>query len=514
MLHSRLRSFVALSLAALLTVSSASATWSIVVVNTRTREVCVASATCIPNFNLRRWLPVVRVGQGAGAAQSAVDINGNNREIMWDGFQAGLTPQEILDILAQSSSHQSRQYGIASFAGPAVSFTGSGAGLAATGVTGTVDDLVYAVQGNVLTDDSVVFAAEAALRNTVGDLSQRVMAGMEAARALGGDGRCSCSQSAPTSCGAPPPGFTKSAHTAFIVLARLGDTDGPCNSSLGCADGEYFLRRQFNGGVNDIDPVLELATRVGNWRAALSGIADQQLSVVQAGVQELQADGLSSTFVTVRLVDIDGVPLPAGGHTLSIEPQHTGPEPVLVGPVSDQGDGTYEFELTATTTVGRTAFHITVDDGQGSEVLLWPPLSVNVVAPTDFHTSHFDVSASEGAQVRSIITHPLGAAGTGLSYTVLASLAGTTPGTNLGGVFVPLNQDRLFDITSMGRAQPPVFEDFMGAFGPNGRGQAKFFVSPEIGSVLVGTRVDLLAIYDDGQGGLAVTTGDHFEVLP
>ena len=40
------------------------ATWSIVVLNHKTGEVCVATATCIPNFQIRRYVPVVRVGLG------------------------------------------------------------------------------------------------------------------------------------------------------------------------------------------------------------------------------------------------------------------------------------------------------------------------------------------------------------------------------------------------------------------------------------------------------------------
>ena len=67
------------------------------------------------------------------------------------------------------------------------------------------------------------------------------MAAMEAARAMGGDGRCSCSGSDPDGCGSPPPSFTKSAHTAFVVLARLGNTDGGCGQLDGCAAGNYYL---------------------------------------------------------------------------------------------------------------------------------------------------------------------------------------------------------------------------------------------------------------------------------
>ena len=48
----------------------AAATWSIVCVDMQTGEVCVASATCVPSANLMMWVPLIQVGNGAGAAQS------------------------------------------------------------------------------------------------------------------------------------------------------------------------------------------------------------------------------------------------------------------------------------------------------------------------------------------------------------------------------------------------------------------------------------------------------------
>ena len=54
--------------------------------------------------------------------------------------------------------------------------------------------LKYAIQGNVLTGALVIHQAEQALRTTQGDLSQRLMAAMHAARLAGGDGRCSCNE--------------------------------------------------------------------------------------------------------------------------------------------------------------------------------------------------------------------------------------------------------------------------------------------------------------------------------
>ena len=56
--------FVFLLLVLLTLVPGASATWSIVAVNKRTGEVCIASATCIPRVDLTEWTPVILVGRG------------------------------------------------------------------------------------------------------------------------------------------------------------------------------------------------------------------------------------------------------------------------------------------------------------------------------------------------------------------------------------------------------------------------------------------------------------------
>jgi uncharacterized Ntn-hydrolase superfamily protein len=127
----------------LVLVSQTSATWSIVCVNTKTREVGVSSATCIADFNLRTGVPVVYVGEGAAAAQSFIDMTGNNRRLIYAAFRdTEETPAEILAALAaEDGQHQTRQYGIVNFAGPPVTFTGR-RWTAATGVTGQVGDIL------------------------------------------------------------------------------------------------------------------------------------------------------------------------------------------------------------------------------------------------------------------------------------------------------------------------------------------------------------------------------------
>jgi hypothetical protein len=275
----------------------------------------------------------------------------------------------------------------------------------------------------------------------------------------------------------------------------------------GCAAGDYYLRRVFNGSASDRDPVLELQDRVDLWRADLAGVPDHILTRVTRGAQELVADGLSRTTVHLALHDIDDVPLTIGGHTLTITPQHVGAAPAVAGPVTDHGDGTYTFELTATTDPGRGVWHVTVDDSV-HEVLLWPPLSLESVAPVDFHASWYAVSAAWGADVTFTLREA-----PGRPFQVLGSLSGTSPGTQVGSVLVPLNQDRLFTL-SLGGLGPPVFEGMAGALDGAGRALAVFHLPPDLAWAFVGDTFHFGALWSDTGGGAAFSTTDAFLVYP
>lgn len=219
--------------AAAVAVPDASATWSILIADTRTGEIAVASATCVPNIDLRAETPVLILGVGAATAQSAVDTSGVNRARIFSEFARGTEPQAILDLLAATDGgHDNRQYGMIDATGNTLTYSGISNADFAGGVTGRIeagapgpaDDIVYAVQGNILTGEPVVLAAEDAILNTVGDLAEKLMAAMEAAYSFGGDGRCSCSGVDPTGCGAPPvDGFIKTADVGYMLVGRLGD---------------------------------------------------------------------------------------------------------------------------------------------------------------------------------------------------------------------------------------------------------------------------------------------------
>jgi hypothetical protein len=361
----------------LLAAQPAEATWSIVIVDTETREVAVGSATCLVGFDLEHELPMILVGIGGACAQSMVDVGAINRMRIHDFMLAGLSPEEIIAELAQlDPQHQSRQYGIVDTQGRAATFTGSEAGAFADGVVGSIGTLVYAIQGNVLTGAPVVQLAEQAVRDTPGDLPAKLMAGMEAARSMGGDGRCSCEPADPTGCGAPPESFEKSAHVGFMVVARPGDTDGPCSGATGCAAGDYFMNFNVpNQQMDDFDPVWQLQLLFDAWRAEQVGRPDGVHTRVSFDPPLLPADEPGSTMMTLEVLDWRGQPV--DGELLAIEIAHEDNSDQITAipgePPVHLGGGVFQLALTGNGPEGLDRFRVTIDDGIRPVVLTPSP---------------------------------------------------------------------------------------------------------------------------------------------
>lgn len=474
--HRPARRLGALLALTLLLAPAAPATWSIVVVDVQTGEVGIASATCVSGINLQRYIAVLVPERGAAAAQSLVDESGNNRLLLWNGIQDGLTPEEMLAALAaQDAQHGTRQYGIATRTDAPLTWHGASVGNARHGVAGAAGNLRYAVQGNLLTGPVVVDAAVAALLDTTGDLGQRLMAAMEAARALGGDGRCSCSGFQPTSCGAPPPSFEKSAHVAFVIVARAGDSLGACNPTQGCASGTYYLRLQRSTAWNGPDPVLELQAAYDVWRQGRIGKADHLLSTVESGGAALVADGVSSLEVLVTLRDIAGQPLLGTQPLLQVAPAPGSPPVALPGIVQPLGQGRYRFVVTASDQAGLGALRLVASDATGA-VRLYPDLALRVDPLSELHAGFTAVSAVGGADVP--FTLNLGPAGAGRPYLLLASARGSHPGQVLRGLHLPLNPDPFFAFT-LGQAGGPSLPGSRGFLDAGGRGTARYLATPQ-----------------------------------
>ena len=347
---------------------AAMATWSVVAVDEETQEVGVASATCVPGIDLESLSPTVVVGLGGGAAQFFVDSTGARRLILRDGLLAGLDSDEIMARLIALPNSEFHQNGHARTAGDAATFSGAGSLAHASGVSGQSGTIHYAIQGNLLTGMPVVTMALQALTSTAGALPEKLMAAMESARAMGGDGRCSCPGADPEGCGSPPASFEKSAHVGFLLVARYGDGDDPACNASGCADGDYLLDLNVafqNSG--DQDPVLQLRTLFDAWRRSLEDRPDAVESQVT-----FSASG-SLVELHLELFDWRGQALGAsvaGGITVIHHPDSA--QGHDIGPVIDHGGGTYSVTLTPNGGTGDDLFEIIIDDG--IRPVVFPPL--------------------------------------------------------------------------------------------------------------------------------------------
>ncbi len=443
------------------------ATWSVVAVNLRTREVVVASASCVFQ-DLRVQVPVIVVGRGGGATQYIPDALARNKIIIRDGFLAGSTPQQILARIQTDGpgSLVVRQIGIASIDGFPVGYTGFSVDAGKAHVNGIAGDWAYAIQGNSLTGPEVILNAEAAFLAAEGDGAQRVMAAMEGARVLGGDGRCSCGFVDPTACGVPPDDFEKAATSAFLMVARIGDTDGDCGQP-GCATGDYYLNIR-----SDTGRVPRLAEQVAAFRAAHLGRPDHYTSTARLDRDALPADGQTAGQLVVRLADIAGEALTKGGATVSVAVAE-GPADLVLGPVLDRGDGSYAFEVRAGTLVGLARFEVVADDGV-VRATLYPRPELRLDPVTPLHVGVDTISATSGATLPFTLQD---AAGAGSAFLLVASGSGTEPGLVVGPHHLPLNPDALL-LRSLNRAGTGAFLGSIGRLDGTGRAETTLRLPP------------------------------------
>lgn len=367
-----LRTVVAFLLAMLLPAAMASATWSIVVVDLVTGEVAVVIATCVPYYDLRPIAVVVVPGRGAAAAQASPGATAL-RAMIRNGLLQGTSATQILaQLAANDGGNANRQYGIVGIDSGSATFTGGLAMAWAAGRTGQVGSLVYAIQGNVLAGDAVLNAAEQALLLTPGDLPEKLMAAMEAATAMGGDGRCSCNYQAPTSCGTPPPSFAKASDIALMLVSRPGDLDAPCTDLDGCARGTYWLECNVaDQPPTAPDAVQQLRAQLQNWRLQQLGRADHYRSELAflGGTMQATGDVVMTAEITLR--DANGSPV-GNAATVSVAPVAGTPAGALsVGPVVATSNGTYRVDLTAGFFAHDFELEVVATDATG-RVMLWP----------------------------------------------------------------------------------------------------------------------------------------------
>jgi uncharacterized Ntn-hydrolase superfamily protein len=265
---------ILLLLAVLCLPGSAFATWSVVALDSRTGQIVVASATCVTGANLERRAPpfglrglqaIVVPGKAAAAAQANVDATFANQKLIYAELQKGTEPKEIVRLLSSDPAFPSRQFGIIDMKGRAAGHSGTGNEASSLHLQGQApgEPIYYSIQGNVLANDDVVVEAVKTFIATKGELTDRVMAAMEAADAKGGDRRCTCDTTPKTEA----PCLTKTSHVAYILLAEKTDTN-----KTGYGDGDYAMfisvtERDIKPD-EDGNPVKTLRLRYDAWKKA------------------------------------------------------------------------------------------------------------------------------------------------------------------------------------------------------------------------------------------------------
>jgi len=270
-------SYLATLVLVLLSASPAFATWSVIAVDRGTREVAIASATCVPQaafagFPAKGLMDVQAVvvpGKGVAAAQAGVDRTRQNQRLIFDEIGKGTDPARILDLLKQDPNVEMRQFAIVDVQGRMIGFSGQKNMPVSLSrqdqVPGTA--IFYSVQGNILAGEEVVTAAMTAFAAAAGTLADRVMAAMETADQRGGDRRCTCAT--PPLPAARAACVSKTAHVAYILQADATSTNG---SSVN--DGEYALYVAVTDddilAGEDANPVKTLRLRYDAWKRARS----------------------------------------------------------------------------------------------------------------------------------------------------------------------------------------------------------------------------------------------------
>ena len=216
-------------------------TFSIVAVDSVTGEIGSAGATCLPDE--MGAIDISDIILGVGAIHTQAWWTSVNQVAARNRLNAGDSPQEIIDWLqandntSEGGGVSDRQYGIVDLN------NGNPRSAAYTGNNnydqkGHRVGPGYSIQGNILISQAVLDDMEEAFLNTPGELCEKLMAVMQAAKRPGADMRC-LNQGV-------------SSGSAFIRVAKPTDTDNSYGNLW------LDLNVWANSGTFTGDPIDEL----------------------------------------------------------------------------------------------------------------------------------------------------------------------------------------------------------------------------------------------------------------
>jgi len=211
------------------------ATFSITAVDTVTREVGSAGASCIAGSII---LSDVHPNKGVIHTQASY-LSANQTKAR--GFMnAGYTPQQIVDSVVKYDAQGNpapRQYGVVDLTNNGRTAGYSGAGC--TDYKGHILGKTYTIQGNILLGKKILDSMEVRFKRTNGTLADKLMAALQGAKVKGADTRCNI--------------YNKSTISAFIRVAKPGDTN------------KFYLDINVQDTPNNKDPIDSLQKLYDKW---------------------------------------------------------------------------------------------------------------------------------------------------------------------------------------------------------------------------------------------------------
>ncbi|MEK9139389.1 MAG: DUF1028 domain-containing protein, partial [Bacteroidota bacterium] len=321
-------------------------TFSIVAVDTVTREIGSAGASCVGAINGVGAYIISDVIEGVGAIHTQASWLAANQQIAHQQMLLGKSPQEIIDWMVANDAGGNptiRQYGV-------VDMTRRGASAAYTGVN-CIDykdhatGPGYAVQGNILLGQMIIDTIKNVYLRTPGPIADRLMRALEAAKIIGADTRCASRNT--------------STRSSFIKVVRIGDGNTP-----------YLLKIIPDSPVST-DPIDLLKVQFNSWKDSLRTKVDPFLSRMVLDRDTLLANGASQAVITI-IPKNNSDTLLSSGRTILLT--HTGGG--TIGSVTDLGNGTYAATLTAPTAPGTDTISARVVSGTDTVRLAARPVVV------------------------------------------------------------------------------------------------------------------------------------------
>jgi uncharacterized Ntn-hydrolase superfamily protein len=217
-------------------------TFSIVCADSATREVGSAGASCLDliAFGIQDASFLGQLFPDTGAVNTQAMYNAQNQQRVAQRMKTADSPAQIANWVYENDVEDNpdiRQYGIVKFMGSSAQsagFSGQSCIDYKNHVTGTVDGIAYAIQGNILSGQHVLDSMEARFRRAKGTMACRMMEAMQGANSIGADTRCE-------------PNGTSSLF-AFLKVAKSTDK----------ADKPYISLSVLTSNGERVEPINEL----------------------------------------------------------------------------------------------------------------------------------------------------------------------------------------------------------------------------------------------------------------